>query len=176
MELVRLPARPPAERAAVAVALERATADDLDAILAAQGDLAARPSVARSPRERLAAALGAADEELLVIRAADAFAGFVLLAGVGNADAGIELRRIVATPAGAGIGRAALEQALRRAFEEHGTHRVWLEVRIDHQRARALCASVGFRVDGILRDATLADGRRHHLLLLSLLRREWAAS
>jgi hypothetical protein len=32
------------------------------------------------------------------------------VAGIGNVDTGIELRRVVATPAGAGIARAALEQ------------------------------------------------------------------
>jgi aminoglycoside 6'-N-acetyltransferase len=176
MELVRLPEPPRPERPPVAISLDRATERDLDAVVAAQGAQTARPFVAQSTRARLAATLTAPDEELLVIRAQDTFAGFVLLAGVGNVDTGIELRRLVATPPGAGIGRAALEQALRRAFEDHGTHRVWLDVRIDNQRARALYASLGFRVDGILRDAMLVDGRRHHELLLSLLRDEWAAS
>jgi aminoglycoside 6'-N-acetyltransferase len=176
MELVRLPAPPAPRRPAVAVVLDVATAADLDAVVAVQGAEAARPFVAQSPRARLAAALAAPDEELLVIRAGDSLAGFVLLAGIGNVDTGIELRRLVATPPGTGIGRAALEQALRRAFEHHATHRVWLDVRIDNHRARALYAAVGFRVDGILRDAMLVDGRRHHELLLSLLRDEWAAS
>jgi aminoglycoside 6'-N-acetyltransferase len=176
MELVRLPEEPRADRPVIAITLNRATERDLDAVVAAQGAPAARPFVAQSPRDRLAAALDAPDEELLVIRAGDAFAGFVLLAGVGNLDTGIELRRIVATPAGAGIGRAALQQALRRAFQQHGTHRVWLDVRIDNHAARALYTSLGFRVDGLLRDTMLVDGRRHHELLLSLLRDEWAAS
>jgi hypothetical protein len=60
--------------------------------------------------DAVAAALTALDEELLVIRAGDDLAGFVLVAGIGNVDTGIELRRVVATPAGAGIARAALEQ------------------------------------------------------------------
>jgi aminoglycoside 6'-N-acetyltransferase len=176
MELVRLPDAPPTPRTPVAVDLVSAGAGDLDAVVAAQGADVARPFVAQWPRERHAAALAAPDEELLVIRAAGVFAGFVLLAGIGNVDTGIELRRIVATPAGIGLGRAALEQALGRAFEAHGTHRVWLDVRIDNRRARALYASVGFRVDGILREAMLVDGRRHHELLLSLLRGKLTAS
>lgn len=173
MELVRLPQAPRPPLAQVTIA--SATEADLDAIGATERSAAARPFVGQSTRARHAASLTAADEELLTIRAADGvFAGYVLLAGIGNKHTGLELRRLVVANPGRGVGRAALEQVLRRAFAVHATHRVWLDVRIDNARARRLYAAAGFRTDGILRSAMRVDGRRHDQLLLSLLRGEGA--
>jgi RimJ/RimL family protein N-acetyltransferase len=157
--------------------LRAATAADLDAILAAEGSSHARAFVGQDPRERHAAAIADPARELLVIAAREgAFAGYVLLAGIGNRDTGVELRRIVAARPGEGIGRPALERALDRAFATHRTHRVWLDVRVDNHRARGLYGSLGFRTDGILRAAMHVDGRQHDALLMSLLASEWAAS
>jgi RimJ/RimL family protein N-acetyltransferase len=176
MEQVRLPARD-VRTAAPDVTLRPATEADLDAIVAAERSEAARPFVGQYPRERHAAAIAAAGEELLVIADADdGFAGYVLLAGIANADTGVELRRIVVTRPGEGIGAVALAQTLDRAFTTHRTHRVWLDVRIDNHRARRAYATAGFRTDGVLREAMQVDGVRHHQLLLSLLAREWATA
>ncbi len=177
MELVRRPAAAPARGAPVAVTLRPATDDDLDAVLDAERSSAARPFVGQDARERHATAIDDDARELLVIAdRAGAFAGYVLLAGIANPDTGVELRRIVVTRPGQGIGRAALARVLERAFAVHGTHRVWLDVRIDNHRARRLYAALGFRTDGILRAGMRVDGRQHDLLLLSLLAREWTAS
>jgi aminoglycoside 6'-N-acetyltransferase len=174
MEQVRLPARE-APAVAPGVALRPATEADLDAILAAERSDAARPFVGQYPRERHAAAIADPGEELLVIAEGDGgFAGYVLLGGIANPDTGVELRRVVVTRPGEGIGTAALAQALDRAFTAHRTHRVWLDVRIDNHRARRAYATAGFRTDGVLREAMEVDGVRHHQLLLSLLAREWA--
>jgi aminoglycoside 6'-N-acetyltransferase len=176
MELVVAPPSGPAQ-VPPAVALRPAFEADLDAILAAEGAPQARDFVGQDPRERHAAAITDPARELLVIADADgAFAGYVLLAGIGNRDTGIELRRVVVVRPGQGIGRAALRDVLARAFTTHRTHRVWLDVRIDNRRARELYASLGFRTDGILRAAMHVDGRQHDALLMSLLAAEWAAS
>jgi aminoglycoside 6'-N-acetyltransferase len=176
MELVVAPPSRP-QAALPAVVLRSATEGDLDAILAAEGSQQARAFVGQDSRERHAAAIADPARELLVVAdGAGAFSGYVLLAGIGNRDTGIELRRVVVTRPGAGIGRAALHDVLARAFATYRTHRVWLDVRIDNHRARRLYEALGFRTDGILRAAMRVDGRQHDALLMSLLAGEWAAS
>ena len=177
MELVRLPADDAQPAPPPAVALRPARAADLDAIVSAERSPHARPFVGQDPPARHAEAIADPARELLVIAdAAGGFAGYVLLAGIGNRDTGIELRRVVVARPGEGVGRAALPLVLDRAFTTHRTHRVWLDVRIDNHRARRLYGALGFRTDGILRAAMHVDGRQHDQLLLSLLSREWPAS
>ena len=59
------------------------------------------------------------------------------------------------------------------AFEEHGAHRLWLDVKPHNERARALYRSEGFVEEGVLRDALLTGDRFESLLVMSLLRPEW---
>ena len=52
------------------------------------------------------------------------------------------------TEKGRGHGRAALRLAIELAFEEHGAHRLWLDVKPHNERARALYRSAGFVEEG----------------------------
>ncbi|MDT0306000.1 GNAT family N-acetyltransferase [Streptomyces sp. DSM 44917] len=76
-------------------------------------------------------------------------AGFVVLAGLVEGGGVVELRRLVlgAGFRGAGRGRALLRAAVGRAYRVHGAARVWLDVKPDNVRARALYASEGFVPD-----------------------------
>jgi RimJ/RimL family protein N-acetyltransferase len=74
--------------------------------------------------------------------------GFVLLAGLRRDDRVIEFRRIVITTPGQGFGRAAIRCVKHLAFDAFGCRRLWLDVKPDNVRARALYASEGFREDG----------------------------
>jgi RimJ/RimL family protein N-acetyltransferase len=60
-----------------------------------------------------------------------------------------------------------------RVFRHHGAHRLWLDVFVTNTRARRLYASLGFREEGLLRDAILRDGEFHSQVLMSLLEHEY---
>jgi diamine N-acetyltransferase len=76
-------------------------------------------------------------------------AGFAVLAGLHRPDHVIELRRMVIAVErrGTGLGRRLLRAAVARAYEHHAARRVWLDVKDDNVRARALYESEGFVVD-----------------------------
>ena len=85
----------------------------------------------------------------------------------------MELRRLAVTVKGRGHGRAALRAAIALAFEEHGAHRLWLDVKPHNERARSLYRSAGFAEEGVMRDALFHDGKFESLVLMSILRPEW---
>ena len=114
---------------------------------------------------RHAAALADPDLAHYVVRARPDLAtvGFALLAGLRRDDRVIEPPRIVITmPGREGFGRAAIQAVKRLVFDSLGGERLWLDVKPDNARARALYASEGFREDG----TPGADA----LIIMSLLR------
>jgi RimJ/RimL family protein N-acetyltransferase len=110
-------------------------------------------------------------EHLSVIGADGSIEGFVVLAGLGQPR--VELRRIVILPAsrGNGIGQAALDAAVTRAFDVHHATCVWLDVKAGNTRAQRLYARAGFTVEREIRDALEEpDGTLSSLVVLSHLR------
>jgi RimJ/RimL family protein N-acetyltransferase len=77
---------------------------------------------------------------------------------------------------GEGIGRAAAELLLRRAFRELGLNRASVRVVASNQAALQFWRSVGFTDEGTAREDTWIDGRPVDSMLLGLLARDWAAS
>lgn len=100
--------------------------------------------------------------------------GFVILIGCRNPNQAIELKRMVIQSKGAGFGRAALRMAKKTAFDDLGAHRFWLDVKQHNSRAKALYDSEGFVVDGELRDAVKKAGGFESLIVMSMLRSEFA--
>jgi diamine N-acetyltransferase len=126
-------------------------------------------------KQRHLGALSDPDIEHLVAEAVDAPVGFVILAGLTGPNCSIEFRRIVINKKGRGYGRATVEAVIDRAFEAHGAHRLWLDVKDDNFRARALYESTGFLVEGRLRDCLKAGGRYESLIVMSMLSDEYLA-
>lgn len=64
-----------------------------------------------------------------------------------------EVKRIAFRPdqKGKGYGRETLAALIRYAFEEMKLNKVWLEAYADNQIGRGLYESMGFHIDGILR-------------------------
>jgi RimJ/RimL family protein N-acetyltransferase len=59
-------------------------------------------------------------------------------------------------------------------FARSESHRLWLDVFDDNARARRIYRAVGFREDGLLREAYVRpDGARVTQVLMSILRAEW---
>jgi RimJ/RimL family protein N-acetyltransferase len=75
---------------------------------------------------------------------------------------------------GKGYGTDAMRVLLRLAFDKLGLHRVWLRVTDFNQRGIKSYEKCGFRREGVMREAVFKDGRFHDLILMSLLRSEYA--
>jgi RimJ/RimL family protein N-acetyltransferase len=89
-----------------------------------------------------------------------------------NARLGIMLGR----GRGRGLGRMALTELLRTAFDELHLHKVWLVHFEDNPRMRHLAESLGFRVEGVLRDEYFHRGRHWNMVRQSLLAPEYRAT
>jgi [ribosomal protein S5]-alanine N-acetyltransferase len=86
----------------------------------------------------------------------DAAVGFVALFGLGR-DVGPELAVLVGEPSawGKGVAREAERQACLHAFRELGTHRVHAEIPATNEAAKHVVTHLGFRREGVLRNAIL---------------------
>lgn len=88
----------------------------------------------------------------------------------------LELQIVAVSENGRGAGRFAVDYAIRRAFEEVGAHRIYLEVLAANARARALYERAGFRAEGLMRDGYRAvDGTFHDLVPYGMLASDRAA-
>ncbi|MFT4113116.1 GNAT family N-acetyltransferase [Silvibacterium sp.] len=99
--------------------------------------------------------------------------GFCIALGLRTEHRSVELKRIAVAVPGVGIGRRLLSTVCHALFTEYQMHRVWLDVFERNDRARHVYHSVGFREDGLLREAVYRDGAYHSLILMSVLDREF---
>src|ERR1700750_1353568 len=95
-------------------------------------------------------------------------AAFAILQGLASEHRSIELKRVVVKSPGQGRGRQILRELLDKGFYEFKAHLVWLDVFETNLRARHVYESLGFRYDGIFREANFRDGQYHSLCLMSL--------
>lgn len=72
---------------------------------------------------------------------------------------------------GKGYGREAVKWILRVAFEELKLHKVTLGVFEENAAAVGLYKSLGFEVEGVIRDDAYFDGRFHDLLTMAIFER-----
>jgi len=99
---------------------------------------------------------------------------YVILRGLSEDSGSIELKRIVVATPERGLGRRILEELTRVVFEDLKAHRLFLDVFEDNARARHLYESLGFRYEGVMREAALRDGQFFSLHLMSMLESEYA--
>jgi RimJ/RimL family protein N-acetyltransferase len=77
---------------------------------------------------------------------------------------------------GRGLGRRALGLLIAQAFDVLGLHKVWIMHFPDNARMAHLCASFGFRVEGVLRDEYFHRDRHWDMIRQSLLVHERLAA
>jgi RimJ/RimL family protein N-acetyltransferase len=77
---------------------------------------------------------------------------------------------------GKGYGTDASRLMIRYGFDELNLHRIWLDVFGYNERAIALYRRLGFTEEGRWREHLERDGRRHDVVLMGLLRSEWAGT
>jgi RimJ/RimL family protein N-acetyltransferase len=88
----------------------------------------------------------------------------------------VEIHGIVAERPRSGVGRWALREALRWAFDDLGANRVWLEVIATNVNARRLYEDLGFIHEGTFRlGYRSGSGEYEDLAHYGILAREWRA-
>jgi diamine N-acetyltransferase len=163
------------------IILEPASADAIDVILKAEADARAGRFLIGDTREAHEAAFRNPDVAYLsaftLPPTADdrRWVGFVLLKGLSSRNKSIELKRIIVVDPGRGYGRAVMLAVIRHTFEELRAHRLFLDALEDNARARHLYRSLGFREEGVQREAIRRDDGYQSLVMMSLLDREYSA-
>ena len=155
--------------------LRLATSSDLDAIVALERTPVAREFVGQWSEDRHRATLDSTDARYYVSETEAAeIQAYAILRGLREDSHAIELKRIVVAVPGRGLGRRILQELQRIAFLELGAHRLFLDVFEDNARARYLYETLGFRYEGIMREAAQRDGRWCNLHLMSMLESEYS--
>ena len=98
---------------------------------------------------------------------------YIILAGLLDPNQRIEFRRIVITEKGHGYGKAALEMVKELAFETYKAHRLWLDVKAQNDRARAIYKAAGFIVEGTLRECLHSENGYDLLVIMSMRHEAW---
>lgn len=156
------------------IRLRRTNESDLDFVLGAEQRAENRAFVSVWMREQHQAALNAEDLQHLVIENADGEpVGYIILAGLADANESVEFRRIVVTEKNKGYGKQALREIKKLAFGELKAHRLWLDVKETNARARHIYETEGFRAEGVLHECLKTEAGRESLVVMSMLRDEY---
>lgn len=73
---------------------------------------------------------------------------------------------------GLGYGTSIYQAVLAYAFDQLNCHRVWLQVLQTNKRGARLYEKLGFKTEGILREAVFRDGRYVDYTVMSILEGE----
>lgn len=97
----------------------------------------------------------------ITIDGSDDAVGFVALFGL-DRDVGPELAVLVGEPSawGKGVAREAERQACIHAFRELGAHRVHAEIPATNEAAQKVVTFLGFRQEGLLKQAIVRGDER----------------
>lgn len=76
---------------------------------------------------------------------------------------------------GRGLGREALALLCAMGFTRLGLHKLWVMHYANNDRMAHICRSLGFSVEGTLREEYFHEGRFHDMVRAALLAREYDA-
>lgn len=84
----------------------------------------------------------------------------------------VDLGVLVVKKTGLGAGPFAMRWGIEEAFQKRGAHRIFIEIREDNDRARAMCERLGFKAEGLYRDGfrDAASGQYKNLIPYGMLR------
>jgi len=156
--------------------LRLAASSDIPSIVALERIPIAREFVGQWNEDRHRATLASGDAHYYVSETDQGeVQAYAILRGINEDSGSIELKRIVVAVPERGLGRKILKELMRIAFQDLRAHRLFLDVFDDNARARHLYESLGFKYEGIMRDAAHRDGKWHNLHLMSVLESEYVA-
>ena len=72
-----------------------------------------------------------------------------------------------------GYGTGAVLAILKKAFNEHNLHKVWLMVRESNEKAKHIYKKCGFKEEGIMREEYLLNGKYENMIRMSILKSEF---
>jgi len=161
----------------MSVTIRRARRDDIDFIMQTERGDGYEDFVGRWDRTMHEAELSKPGSAYLIGERDGISHGFAILKDLDDPCGNVLLKRIAVREPGAGFGRAFLRSTMSWVFEGLPCHRLWLDVLMHNDRARHVYRSVGFKEDGVMREAyVLPDGRRVSQMLMSVLRPEWESA
>lgn len=156
--------------------IREATSGDIASIVRLERLPEFHTFIGKWPAEKHARVLAEEDSVYLVVEdATGVVAGFAILLGVTSEDKSIELKRLAIETSGQGTGSKLLRFILAKVFNEYRAHRLYLDVDETNPRAKRVYEKLGFKEDGVLREATCCDGKFYSMTLMSLLDREYCA-
>jgi RimJ/RimL family protein N-acetyltransferase len=162
-----------AEGAGAAMRLRDAGPDDIPFIVGLEQRPDYRAFINSSPAGRHRAALSNADFRYLIFEGAGARLGFAILTGLTSPNRSIQLMRTAVDRPGQGVGRRLCARLLKEVFETMGAHRIHLDLFEGNHRAERLYLSLGFRHEGVLREAERRGDTYRSLKVMSLLEDEY---
>ena len=156
--------------------LRPATPADFAFIRRLAADPANAPYITDEDEAALQAYLDDPDADLLIWQA-DGAQGYALFNGLTDKAGTRELRRLALDQPGGGRGRAFVGALVDHGFQTLGAQRLWLDASGENLRAQHLYESLGFTLEGRLRQHWWrpALGRAVDMMLYGMLRAEWNA-
>jgi diamine N-acetyltransferase len=160
-----------------AMLLRLATLDDIPAVVALERTPLAREFVGQWSEKRHHATLTGGDARYYVTETEwGEVQAYAILRGINEDSRAIEVKRIVVAIPGQGLGRRILQELMRIAFRDLGAHRLFLDVFEDNARARHLYETLGFQLEGVMREAAHRNDHWCNLHLMSVLESEYRPS
>ena len=156
------------------VCLRVATSADVPAIVALERAPVAREFVGQWSEERHRRTLAGGDARYYVSENnRGELEAYAILRGLEESSGAIELKRIVVAAPERGLGRQMLKELMRIVFRELNAHRFYLDVFDHNARARHVYESLGFRYEGVMREAANLNGQWCDLRLMAILESEY---
>lgn len=157
------------------IVLRKSRRDDLDYVLRTEQDPESKNFVLLWSREQHEEALDSRDFLHLIVEDKDGNRlGYVIILGMLNPNHCYEILRINLSVRNKGYGKKAMSLILDYLFNRLQAHRVWLDVRERNQRAKHVYESLGFKVEGVLRECIKSsDDNYESLILMGMLRTEY---
>ena len=114
------------------------------------------------------------DQMIFKIRMADTTVGMVQLSNIRWYNRKAEIRVwVVPNAQGKGIASSALKMLFEFAFKTLNFHRLEAEVYSFNSKALHLMEKLGFKQEGILREAKYFNGQYHNIIRFGILKKEF---
>ena len=111
-----------------------------------------------------------------IVDESDTIIGLISLTNIDYINSSAELHIMIGNMANRekGIGQFAILEILNHAFNNLNLHKVELQVLCTNKRAIHVYEKVGFKQDGILRDACFKNGEYLDMIVMSILKDEFS--